>query len=341
MLDGAVFFAIIKEENEVIWMVQDRNPEYFLAIASEKSISKAAERLHISQPYLSQYVIHLEKEFGVRLLDRTKSPLALTAAGKVYANYLEDSSQLYEQLLQDFTRLNASRRQTLRVAMSNWRASTLLPSILPAFSQEHPEAHLELLERPTSEMFRLVADNTVDFAIMNTNLNTPDYLTTETILYEKILLVGNRGNLAAQALAEACRAGREPKLSVLEHERFVLLYPEILLAMRVNNFLEQEHITVENALYTTNATTALNLTAENYGFCFVNETAVHNAPNRGELLFFDLDSPDLVHPLSVVYKKKRHLLPAARAFVDAARRFLQSQSWRSECDCRVEHGRPV
>ena len=87
--------------------------------------------------------------------------------------------------------------------------------------------------------------------------------------------------------------------------------------------------------------TALNLTVENYGFCFVNETAVHNAPNRGELLFFDLDSPDLVHPLSVVYKKKRHLLPAARAFVDAARRFLQSQSWRSECDCRVEHGRPV
>ena len=208
-------------------------------------------------------------------------------------------------------------------------------------SQEHPEAHLELLERPTSEMFRLVADNTVDFAIMNTNLNTPDYLTTETILYEKILLVGNRGNRAAQALAEACRAGREPELSVLEHERFVLLYPEILLAMRVNNFLEREHITVENALYTTNATTALNLTAENYGFCFVNETAVHNAPNRGELLFFDLDSPDLVHPLSVVYKKKRHLLPAARAFVDAARRFLQSQSWRSECDCRVEHGRPV
>ena len=341
MLDGVVFFAIIKEENEVIWMVQDRNPEYFLAIASEKSISKAAERLHISQPYLSQYVIHLEKEFGVRLLDRTKSPLALTAAGKVYANYLEDSSQLYEQLLQDFTRLNASRRQTLRVAMSNWRASTLLPSILPAFSQEHPETHLELLERPTSEMFRLVADNTVDFAIMNTNLNTPDYLTTETILYEKILLVGNRGNRAAQALAEACRAGREPELTVLEHERFVLLYPEILLAMRVNNFLEREHITVENALYTTNATTALNLTAENYVFCFVNETAVHNAPNRGELLFFDLDSPDLVHPLSVVYKKKRHLLPAARAFVDAARRFLQSQSWRSECDCRVEHGRPV
>ena len=318
-------------------MVQDRNPEYFLTIAAEQSISKAAERLHISQPYLSQYVIHLEKEFGVRLLDRQKTPLELTPAGRVYANYLEDCSQLYEQLVQDFTRLNVSRRQTLRVAMGNWRASTLLPSILPLFTSEHPEAHLELFERPTSELFRLVADNTVDFAIMNTNLNTPDYLTTETILHEKILLVGNRNNPAAQSLLCMCRAGREPQLTLLEHERFVLLYPEMMLAMRVNNFLERQHISVQNALYTTNATTALNLTAENYGFCFVNETAVHNAPNRNELIFFDLDSPDLVHPLSVVYKKKRHLLPAARAFVDACRRFLQSQTWRSECDCRVKH----
>ena len=59
MLDGAVFFAIIKEENEVIWMVQDRNPEYFLAIASEKSISKAAERLHITAEDLVLSLIHI------------------------------------------------------------------------------------------------------------------------------------------------------------------------------------------------------------------------------------------------------------------------------------------
>ena len=335
MLDGIVFFAIIEEENEVIWMVQDRNPEYFLAIASEKSISKAAERLHISQPYLSQYVIHLEKEFGVRLLDRTKSPLALTAAGKVYANYLEDSSQLYEQLLQDFTRLNASRRQTLRVAMSNWRASTLLPSILPAFSQEHPEAHLELLERPTSEMFRLVADNTVDFAIMNTDLDTPDYLVTETLLYEKILLVGNRANPTARALYQTITEGGQPDLSLLEHERMILLRPELMLAARVNNYLERKRIIPQSFIYSSNATTALNLTAGNYGFCFVNETAIYNAPNREALIFYDLNSPDLSHPLSVVYKKKRYLLPAARDFIDMVSRFSRSHEWRAGCDCCV------
>ena len=53
-----------------------KNPEYFLTIAAERSVSKAAERLYLSQPYLSQYLARLEKELGARLFD----PLAHTAA---------------------------------------------------------------------------------------------------------------------------------------------------------------------------------------------------------------------------------------------------------------------
>ena len=316
-------------------MLLDRNPEYFLTVASERSISKAAEQLHISQPYLSQYIIHLEKKFGIHLLDRRKTPLELTAAGRVYAGYLEDCGQLYAQLIEDFTRLNVNRRQSLCVAMSNWRASTLLPIILPSFSQEHPEIQLELFEQPTSELYRLVADGKVDFAVMNTNLNVPDYLTTETILYEKILLVGNRENPAAQELLRQIRTGEQPQLSLLEHERMILLRPELMLAARTNNFLERMHVLPQNYIYSSNATTALNLTAGNYGFCFVNETAIHNAPNRGDLIFYDLNSPDLIHPLSVVYKKKRPLPPAALDFIDTVRCVSQSRSWRSECDCCV------
>lgn len=316
-------------------MLLDRNPEYFLTVASERSISRAAERLHISQPYLSQYIIHLETEFGVRLLDRQKTPLALTAAGRVYADYLEDCAQRYDQLMQDFTRLHASRRQTLRVAMSNWRASTLLPVILPPFSRQHPEVQVELFEQPTSELYRLVTDGKVDFAIMNTALDVPEQLTAETLLHEKILLVGNRENPAALELLREIEAGEPPRLGILEQERMVLLRPELMLAARTNSFLEHRHIVPKNCIYSSNATTALNLTAGNFGFCFVNETAIHNAPNRKDLIFYDLDSPDLIHPLSVVYKKKRRLLPAARDFVDTVSRFLRSRQWRGECDCRV------
>ena len=66
-----------------------KNPEYFLAIVKEHSISKAADRLYLSQPYLSQYLAKLEATLGVTLLDRSHTPLRLTAAGELFYPYLE------------------------------------------------------------------------------------------------------------------------------------------------------------------------------------------------------------------------------------------------------------
>ena len=65
-----------------------KNPEYFLAIVKERSISKAADRLYLSQPYLSQYLAKLEANLGVTLLDRSHTPLRLTAAGELFLHPL-------------------------------------------------------------------------------------------------------------------------------------------------------------------------------------------------------------------------------------------------------------
>ena len=84
-----------------------------------------------------------------------------------------------------------------------------------------------------------------------------------------------------------------------------------------------ERITLRNVTYSTNAATALGLTVRNFGFCFLNETGVSTAPSRDELVFFDLGSPDLIHPLCVLYKKDSYLRPIARAFIDEATRFYR------------------
>ena len=294
----------------------NKNPEYFLTVAAERSISKAAEKLYISQPYLSQHIIRLEESFGVRLLDRERSPLALTPAGEVYASYLDSCRQLYQKLLMDFDAISTDRAQTLRMGFSNWRASVLLPDILPAFSQKYPQVRLDLFEVRTSEMYRLIADDKVDLVIMNTTLDTPDYVTDEVIFYEKILLVGNRRDPVTQQFLAQQAAGQPLDLHLLEGVRMLLLRPELTLAKRVTNFLDKHQIALRDLVYTTSATTILNLTAQNYGFCFLNETGVSSAPNPQELAFFDRGSDDLSHPLCVVYKKKSYLSPVARAFID-------------------------
>lgn len=297
-------------------MKVNKNPEYFLTVARERSISKAAEKLYVSQPYLSQHIIRLEESFHMQLLNRETTPLTLTPAGEIYAKYLESSRQLYQKLLLDFDTINTARTQTLRMGFSSWRASTLLPDVLPSFSARYPDIRLEFFEVPTSEMYRLLADDKVDLIIMNTSLDVPNYVTVETILYERILLAGNRRSPTAQALQRLQEAGQPLDLRLLEAERMILLRPELVLAQRVNNFLDKHGVVLRDCVYTTSAATALNLAAQNYGMCFLNETGVRCAPNADELVFFDFDSDDMVHPLCVGYKKNSYLLPIARAFID-------------------------
>lgn len=305
----------------------NRNPEYFLTVAAEGSFSKAADKLYVSQPYLSQHVLRLEKEFGVKLLDRSQTPLRLTEAGRIYANYLESSKRLEQKLLSDFDALSQNREQTLRLALSSWRAGVLLPDVLPTYAAQYPQVRLDVMEYPTSELYGLVAGDKADLAVMNTNLETPDGITVETIINERILLAGNRKNPVTQIFLAARERGEPIDLHALENERVVLMRPGTFLSNRVRNYLDREQVTLRRVTYGTNAATALGLAARNYGFCFLNETGVRSAPGD-ELAFFDFDTPDMSHPLCAVYKSSSYLRPIARAFIDVTADFYAKSSMR-------------
>ena len=304
-------------------MLYNKNPEYFLTIAAEGSISKAAEKLYVSQPYLSQHVMRLEKEFGVKLLDRSQTPLCLTEAGRIYVNYLESGSRLDQKLLSDFAELSHDREQTLRLALSSWRAGVLLPDVLPVYAQRYPQVRLDVMEYPTSELYRLILDDRADLAVMNTSLDTPDGMTTETIMHERILLAGNRRNPLTGEFLDAKEHGEQIDLHALESERVVLMRPGTFLANRVRNYLDREQVALRRVTYSTNAATALGLVARNYGFCFLNETGVRSAPGD-ELAFFSFDTSDMTHPLCAVYKSSSYLRPIARAFIDVTTEFYAS-----------------
>ena len=305
----------------------NRNPEYFLTVAELGSFSKAAEKLYVSQPYLSQHVLRLEKELGVPLLDRSRTPLRLTEAGRVYANYLESGKRLEQKLLSDLAELSQSREQTLRLALSSWRAGVLLPDILPVYAAQYQQVRLDVMEYPTSELYGLVLGDRADLAVMNTSLDTPEGITAETLLHEHILLVGNRRNPVTQAFLAARERGAPIDLHALENERVVLMRPGTFLANRVRNFLDREQVTLRRVTYGTNAATALGLAARNYGFCFLNETGVRSAPGD-ELAFFDFDTPDMTHPLCAVYKSSSYLRPITRAFIDVTADFYAKSSMR-------------
>ncbi len=294
----------------------DNRAEYFFAITTLGSFSAAAEKLHVSQPYLSQYISNLEHQLDVKLFDKAKKPIRLTKAGTVYYQYLKDIVALQQNLAADLNALNNQRSSTLQLGFGPWRGSVMLPYILPLFLKEYPNTNIVLHEHLINETTSLLKEGIIDVAIVNPSIIVPGDIATELICNEKIMLVANRNNHKTKELSEKIKHKDVKPLRVIANERFILLNRGLLASEMVHNYLRKYGIVPGKRIMTTNSTTAVNLVAENLGFAFILETGVKKASQNNDLLFFDLETEDLNVPLVALYKKNIPLSVASRRFID-------------------------
>ena len=139
-----------------------RHLRYFIAVAEELHFTKAAERLHIAQPPLSQQIQQLEAELGVKLFERkTKRQVQLTEAGKVF---LQEAYQLLVQLETAVALTQKTGRGEtgqLRIGFTSLVIYDLLPLILQQFREQFLEVELVLLELTTSKQEQALRDSLI------------------------------------------------------------------------------------------------------------------------------------------------------------------------------------
>ena len=297
-----------------------KNPEYFLTIVKERSISKAAEKLYLSQPYLSQYLAKLENSLGVILLDRSRTPLKLTPAGELFYAYLESQGYLDRQLKSDLQEFQDREQRVVHIGVATWRGSVLLPDILPRYMRQYPDIQVVLHESPAPKLEELISDNVTDFCIMHIPADTSE-LTYEMVMQERILLVGNRSHPLVAARMEDGAGMPYFDIRVLEQETLIMLPPDWRMAKVLHNTFDIYNLKPRRTILTTNNTTAVNLVAEGMGFAFFPESGLKRCNHLDRLAFFTVGDPPLACPLAVVYKKNSFLSPAARAFIDMTRSY--------------------
>ena len=300
-----------------------KNPDYFLTIVKEGSISRAAEKLYLSQPYLSQYLAKLERALGVTLLERGRGPLKLTEAGELFQAYLDSQSYLDRQLESDLRQLQDKKQQTLHIGVATWRGSVLLPDVLPEFSRQWPDVQVVLHESPAPQLEELIAQQITDLCIMHIPADTSE-VTYELIMQERVFLVGSR---AHPLMAAWAGEGRGPfDLRALEGETVILLPPDWRVARLVQNQFDVYGVKPGRTIRTTNNTTAVNLVAEGMGFAFLPESGLKRSGCLNQLTVCPVGDPPLSCPLAAVYKKNGFLTPAARAFLDLTKQVYAAVS---------------
>ena len=141
-----------------------RHLRYFLAVAEERNITRAAEKLHIAQPPLSRQIQQLEDLLGVTLFVRGSRPLELTEAGHHFRKHAEQLVTLSKNLIAT-TRDIGKVEAKFTMAFVGSTLYGLLPEVIRRFKQAHPHVDLSLVEMTTLEQMRALKDGEIDVGI--------------------------------------------------------------------------------------------------------------------------------------------------------------------------------
>lgn len=190
-----------------------RHLHYFIAVAEELHFSRAAERLRISQPPLSQQIRSLEDELGVKLFERTKRQVHLTEAGKAFLERSYLVLAQLEQAVEVTQQIGRGEVGRLAISFVGSATYTVLPDILSVFREQFPAVELRLHELTTQEQIQALHHKQVDVGIVRSAIIEPG-LSVECILQESLVL----------ALPETHPFSAQTKvsLSTLADELFIL-----------------------------------------------------------------------------------------------------------------------
>lgn len=138
--------------------------EYFSVLARERSFTRAAESLHITQQSLSSHIAGLEKELNCQLVVR-RIPLELTYAGQTFLSYAEELRRTQHAMQQEFCDISENQKGELRVGIAFTRGRAVMPHLIVSFQQKYPNVEVTLMEGSNDALQKLLADGDIDLAV--------------------------------------------------------------------------------------------------------------------------------------------------------------------------------
>ena len=212
--------------------IELRHLRYFIAVAEELHFGRAAARLNISQPPLSQQIQILEQQVGARLLARTNRSVSLTAAGK---QFLADSRQVMSQVEDAAARaqrLHLGETGELRIGFtSSAPFISAVSDTLSSFRRHYPDVHIQTREINTREQIAPLNEGSLDLGLMR-NTQLPDTLAWQVILREPLLaMIPRDHHLASKPSVTLAELAKEPFVFFDPHVG-TGLYDDILGLMR-------------------------------------------------------------------------------------------------------------
>ena len=297
-------------------MIDEHEWRSVLQVAKDGTFSAAAKHLYISQPSLSQCIKKVETELGVRLFDRSQTPLALTTAGEIYVRQAKEILRIRQALEQEVADLSELRTGSLTIGSSRTRSACFLIDPLVAFHRQYPGIQLAIKEAPVRTLEEYAAAGTVDFALLYDSSLRADFDSVE-LCRERTMLALPKSHPLARAYAEDDVQGF-PRISfaAMDGEPFIRLQPRRQMA-EVYDKLCKDSGAEPHVIFEANSIIeASELCAAGLGATLVTDMLVQSWRWKEQAFFFELEEEVEERHLMAVYSRQRQLSLAAQRFID-------------------------
>ncbi|HWT76976.1 MAG TPA: LysR family transcriptional regulator [Mobilitalea sp.] len=314
--------------------------EYMLVLAEERSFSKAAKRLNVTQPSLSQLIQNLEGQLDVQLFDRSTCPIRLTQAGEIFVDAALKMKLEEKNMMKRLSDLQELKTGSLKIGTTPFRASCLLSKSIAAFQKRYGGVAVSVVEGNLPELEAGIINGTLDLVICPTPSSTSGYH-IEELATEKVYLALTKDNPLNEALKEYRLMAEDirvnsPKLfttkpvpfSAFANEKFILLEHSEYDEQLITSLCDKSNMEPRGTLCTKHIETAFSFALSGLGAALIPDTYIRFGNIAAHPFYYEIDDKRTEQKLVLISKRNSYLSKAAKEYCLILKQLISIGTWK-------------
>ena len=280
-----------------------RQLEYFQMASRLKNITRAAQRLRVSQPNITVAIKKLEAELGVQLFDRSQKQLTLTPEGTVFLKRIELALRNIDEAVLEVNDYKQLQKGTIKIGIPPMMGAYLFPKVFSVFRHLHPNLEVLLFEEGSLSIREKLESDELDFGIIIVPDSTPNLNVLRMSRSQLMVCVSQKSSLASKNWIT-------PK--DIASSDLIMMKEGSYLRQIVQSKLSALKITPRTVLESGQIVTIKGLVAHEVGIAFLLDFICEDSYEIKAIPFYNPIFVDI----GLAWKKEKYVSKAAQAFID-------------------------